>query len=118
MDTPRSDSAVSDEHGFGHHGTRAAGTGKSGERRQQMQKKDGQIAHGTILTRSRNPKNAHEYQQFAMHTPIFQIPSSAEFSHLTRSAIGTACHGRYQRSRLSTGTAEMASAGVKRKTTP
>jgi hypothetical protein len=25
-------------------------------------KKDGQIAHGTILTRSRNPKNAHEFR--------------------------------------------------------
>ena len=50
-----------DEHGFGHHGTRAAGTGESGDGRQQMQKKDGQIAHGTILARSRNPRNAHEF---------------------------------------------------------
>ena len=45
-----------DEHGFGDHGTRAAGTGESGDCRQQMQKEDGQIAHGTILARSRNPK--------------------------------------------------------------
>jgi hypothetical protein len=36
-----------DEHGFGDHRPRAAGTGKSGDRRQQMQKEDGQIAHGT-----------------------------------------------------------------------
>jgi hypothetical protein len=35
-----------DEHGFGYHGTRAAGTGKSGDGRQQMEKKDGQIPHG------------------------------------------------------------------------
>jgi hypothetical protein len=33
-----------DEHGFGHHGPGAAGTGEPGDRRQQMQKKDGQIA--------------------------------------------------------------------------
>ena len=50
-----------DEHGFGDHGTRAAGTGESGDRRQQMQKQDGQIAHRTILPRSRNPRNAHEF---------------------------------------------------------
>ena len=43
-----------DEHGFGHHGTRAAGTGESGDGRQQMQKQDGQIAHRTILPRSRH----------------------------------------------------------------
>ena len=35
-----------DEDGFGHHRTGAAGTGHPGERRQQMDKKDGQIAHG------------------------------------------------------------------------
>ena len=34
-----------DEHGFGDHGTGAAGTGESGDCRQQMQNKDGQIAH-------------------------------------------------------------------------
>ena len=50
-----------DEHGFGHHGTRAAGTGEPGDGRQQMEKQDGQIAHGTILTRSRNPRNAQEF---------------------------------------------------------
>ena len=42
-----------EKHGFGHHGTGAAGTDESGERRQQMEKKDGQIAHDTILARSR-----------------------------------------------------------------
>jgi len=36
---------VFDEHGFGHHGTRAAGTGQSGDRRQQIHKKNGEIAH-------------------------------------------------------------------------
>ena len=45
---------VLDEHGFGHHGTGAAGTGQSGKRRQQMQKKNGQIAHRTILPTSCN----------------------------------------------------------------
>ena len=43
-----------DEHGFGHHGTGAAGTGEPGDGRQQMQKQDGQIAHRTILARSRH----------------------------------------------------------------
>ena len=47
-------SLVLDEYGFGYHGTRAAGTSQSGDRRQQMQQEDGQIAHGTILPRSRN----------------------------------------------------------------
>jgi hypothetical protein len=47
---------VLDEHGFGHRGTRAAGTGQSGDRRQQMQKKNGEIALAPIVSRSRNPK--------------------------------------------------------------
>jgi len=34
-----------DEHRFGDHGTRTAGTGESGNRRQQMEKQDGQVAH-------------------------------------------------------------------------
>ena len=38
-----------DEHGFGDHGTRAARPGESGDCRQQMQKQDDQIAHGTIM---------------------------------------------------------------------
>src|SRR5712692_470954 len=52
---------VLDEHGFGDYGARAAGAGQSGNCRQHMQKKDGQIAHRTILARSRNPRNAHEF---------------------------------------------------------
>ena len=43
-----------DEHGFGHHGTGAAGTGEPGDCRQQMQNEEGQIAHRTILPRSRH----------------------------------------------------------------
>ena len=39
-------SAVSD------HGPRAAGTGKSGDRRQQVEKQDGQVTHDPILTTS------------------------------------------------------------------
>jgi len=38
-----------DEHGFGHDGTRAAGTGESGNSRQQMDEEDGQVPHGAIL---------------------------------------------------------------------
>jgi hypothetical protein len=36
-----------DEHGFGDHGTRAARPDQSGDCRQQMQNRDGEIAHGT-----------------------------------------------------------------------
>jgi hypothetical protein len=39
-----------DEQGFGHHGTRAAGTGESRDRRQEVEKEDDQLVHGTILT--------------------------------------------------------------------
>jgi hypothetical protein len=46
---------VLEEYGFGDHATYAAGTRQSGDRRQQMQKKDGQIAHDTILPKSRHP---------------------------------------------------------------
>jgi hypothetical protein len=42
---------VLDEHGFSHHGTGAAGTGQPADCRQQMQNKDSQIAHRTILPR-------------------------------------------------------------------
>jgi hypothetical protein len=45
---------VFDEQGFGHHGTGAAGTGEPGDGRQQMQKKNGQIAHNTILPTSQH----------------------------------------------------------------
>ena len=47
-----------DEQGLGHHRTRAARTREPGDRRQQMEKQDGQIAHGTSVTRLRNPRNA------------------------------------------------------------
>ena len=51
---------VLDEHGLGHHGTGAAGTGEPGDGRQQMQKQDGHIAHGTILEDREILRNAHE----------------------------------------------------------
>jgi hypothetical protein len=35
-----------DENGLGHHGSGAARAGEPGDRRQQMEKQDGQIAHG------------------------------------------------------------------------
>jgi hypothetical protein len=35
-----------------HHGTCTAGTGESGDRRQEMEKQDGQVAHVTSLPRS------------------------------------------------------------------
>jgi hypothetical protein len=38
------------EHGFGYDSTHAAGTGESGDGRQQVEKQHGKIAHGTILT--------------------------------------------------------------------
>jgi hypothetical protein len=43
---------VLDEHRFGHHSTGAAGTGEPGDGCQQVQKKNGQIAHRTILPTS------------------------------------------------------------------
>ena len=58
-----------DEHGFGHHGTGAAGTGESGDGRQQMQKQDGQIAHRTILARSRHPQEMLTNLEFALDSP-------------------------------------------------
>jgi hypothetical protein len=48
------------EHGFGHHGTRAAGTDEPGDCRQQMQEKDGESAHRTILASSRHARNPHD----------------------------------------------------------
>ena len=36
-----------DENGLGHHGSGAAGSGEPGDRHQQMEKQDGQIAHGS-----------------------------------------------------------------------
>jgi hypothetical protein len=40
-----------EEHRFGDHRTGTAGTDQSGGCRQQMEKKDGQVAHATILSR-------------------------------------------------------------------
>jgi hypothetical protein len=48
------------------HGTRAARAGKSGDCRQQMQKKDDQVAHGTIMP-SREIQEMRRIWQFAMH---------------------------------------------------
>jgi hypothetical protein len=59
-----------DEHGFGHHGTGADGTGEPGDGRQQMQKQDGQIAHRTILPRSRDGQRMLTNFEFAMHKPV------------------------------------------------
>ena len=50
-----------EEYGFGTHGPRAARTSQSGDRRQQMQKQDGEIAHRTIVSRSRHRKNPLEF---------------------------------------------------------
>jgi len=38
-----------DEHGFGHHATRTAGTCESGDRHQEMEEQDRQVAHVTSL---------------------------------------------------------------------
>ena len=48
---------VLDEQGLGHHGTRATGTDEPDDCRQQMQKQDGEIAHRTILARSRHAQD-------------------------------------------------------------
>jgi hypothetical protein len=45
-----------EKQGFGDEGTSAARTSQSGDRRQQVQKKDRQVAHRTILARSPTPK--------------------------------------------------------------
>jgi hypothetical protein len=52
--------------GFRHHGTRAAGAGKSGDRRQQMQMEDGQIAHRAIVARSRRAHDMLTNVEFAI----------------------------------------------------
>src|SRR5205814_5368129 len=50
-----------DQNGFSDNRTRAAGSCESGDSRNQMDEKDSQIAHHTMLTRSRNPRNAHKF---------------------------------------------------------
>ena len=66
---------VFDEHGFGYHGTGAAGTGEPDHGRQQMQKKDGQIAHGAMLSRSRHGEECSGILEFAMHRSNLQESS-------------------------------------------
>jgi hypothetical protein len=56
---------VLDEDGFGHHGPGAAGTGEPGDRRQQMQKKDGK--NPTIVARSRHAQTCSRVLEFATH---------------------------------------------------
>ena len=72
---------VLDEHGFGHHGTGAAGTGESGDCHQQMQNKDDQIAHHTIVQRSRHGQRMLTILEFDMHTALAVI-----------CGLGTLCH--------------------------
>jgi hypothetical protein len=84
---------VLDEHGFGHHGTGAAGTGPSGERRQQMQKKNGQIAHRTILPTSqhrellRNSAIRHAHLQSRLATVLETRSVLLGVSRCRRAAI-------------------------------
>ena len=60
-----------DEHRFGDHGTGAAGTGEPGDCRQQMNEKDGQIAHRAILARSRHAQKCRRLLEFAIaHAPF------------------------------------------------
>jgi hypothetical protein len=48
---PIEDQQLLEEHGFGDHRTGAAGTGKSGDYREQVENEDGQVTHATILSR-------------------------------------------------------------------
>jgi hypothetical protein len=50
---------------------RAAGTSQPGDRRQQMQKQDGEITHRTIGSRSRLRQKRSRILQFATHTLPF-----------------------------------------------
>jgi hypothetical protein len=59
-----------DEDGLGHHGTRTPGTGEPDDSRQQMEKQDGEIAHGPIVTSWPNPGNAKEIGIRHAHVPI------------------------------------------------
>jgi hypothetical protein len=56
---------VLDEDRFGDHGPRAARPGESGNRRQQMQKQNDQIAHRTIMP-PREIQEMSRIWQFAM----------------------------------------------------
>jgi hypothetical protein len=74
---------VFDEHGFGDHRTRAARPGESNDRRQQMQNKDDQVAHPTILARSHK---ATKYTEFARDgkevTGRRNIAPTQKYTHL------------------------------------
>ena len=55
-----------DKNGLCHRGSGAARAGEPGDRRQQMEKQDGQIAYGPIVTSWRNPRKPRNVE-FAMH---------------------------------------------------
>jgi hypothetical protein len=84
---------VLNEDGFGYHGTRAAGTGQAGDRRQQMQKKDGEIAHAPIVSRSPNPKKRAQTCN-SPRTARRQIPSTTGFQLVGRGRQIVAAHIR------------------------
>ncbi len=70
---------------------RAARTGESGQRRQQMENQDGQIAHFTILTISRNRRNAHGISNSPCTAPRRRSPRAEAFSS---SPCPGPCQGR------------------------
>src|SRR5712692_3565635 len=59
-----------DEYGLGHHGTRPARTGEPGDGRQEVKNQDDQVAHSTIVTSWRNPRNAKELVTMERPAPI------------------------------------------------
>ena len=56
----RSSCCALDQNGLGHHRTCPARTGEPGDGRQEVKNQDGQVAHGTIVTSERNPRNTKE----------------------------------------------------------
>jgi hypothetical protein len=61
--TIEDDQLLLDEHGFGHHGAGATWTDELGDRRNQMSKKDGQIAH----VRKRKRTKHREIREMLTH---------------------------------------------------
>ena len=57
-----------DENGLGHHGPGTAGAGEPGDRRHQMKKQDGQVAHGPHRNRLAEILEMLRNLEFAMHT--------------------------------------------------
>jgi len=55
-----------EDHGFGHNGTRAAGTGRRTTVVSRLQKQDREIAHTSILATSHNSQEQPRIWQFAM----------------------------------------------------